>query len=180
MKPGNNLIKEIKKIDIYSLIGWLDKRGINYDEATQLSFLDIAYNFIGRRIPSLKNVIGSVGSDVNRKQSTSTISGSVSHYTPNSIKSILVSMNLYTADQSFKFLDAGCGDCYFALVIQMCFPHASVSFAGFYLYMFVFRFNCCINLLIFSYLGYMCGFARSGSYRDDNPINLQLYSFQPN
>lgn len=127
------------RVDIYSFLRWVDLRKVSIEH--QLCIKN-SYKHICKRVPSLCDVVGSVDHSTPRTSKTEEATGGVFNYTADSIKNILLAMQL--PQGGLRFLDAGCGNAIFATLIQMSFPSAEVSenVPIYYLYQVLFTGIC--------------------------------------
>ncbi len=109
------------RVDIFSYLRWVALRNVTIERDLCIKN---GYKHLCKKVPSLCDVVGSVDSTTSRTNKTEQASGGVFNYTPDSIESILVAMNL--PHHGMRFLDAGCGNTIFATLIQMSFPSAEV------------------------------------------------------
>lgn len=121
---AENYLKTRKPVDVYNMVKWINKKSIVLHN--RLVFVNNAYSYIKKTNPMLFNLVGSVASTQARNIATSVGYGGVHNYTAKSIESILTAMEL-KVNTPIRFVDAGCGNSVFALIVQMCFPSAKVS-----------------------------------------------------
>jgi hypothetical protein len=112
-------------LDYHAFYRWAARRRI------QIGFklyLQGAYSYLKSRVPSLLDVVGSAGPQRRSLALPHPITqlGGVHHFTPLSMERVLVAMGLPEFGTGVKFLDAGCGNCIFAVLIKMMYPQAEV------------------------------------------------------
>jgi hypothetical protein len=121
--PGQQLttVQSTTVLDYYAFYRWVAKRRV------QIGFklyLPGAYSYLMKRVPTLLNVVGS--SVTQARFPSSVLLGGVHNFTANSILRILTAMKLPEFGRGVKFLEAGCRNCIFAVLIKMLYPHALV------------------------------------------------------